>query len=180
MNIVGIWPNMQIDHFATQKSQSEKASLVTMISLPFFVTISLFIEGNVCSISKRHVFTFSLYIFVAEKQCHHSLFVWPLENLCWKEVEKTTMEKGFELCKSTEKKENCDCESCNLCQIFFSVTFCLLTSTVSQFSLWSNKALSNTMFPSVFCYEVLLVLVVFKVKPHWPISIKVTTFQRHN
>ena len=28
-----------------------------------------------------------------------------------KEVEKTTMEKGFELCKSTEKKEKCDCES---------------------------------------------------------------------
>ena len=78
-----------------------------------------------------------------------------------KEVEKTTMEKGFELCKSTEKKEKCDCESCNLCRIFFSATFCLLTSsTLSQFSLFAYgpKLYSIPIIWVFYCNEVSLYL----------------------
>ena len=140
MNIVDIWPNMQIDHFATQKNQSEKASLVTMISLPFFVTISLFLLREMCVVYHKGMFYFSFLVYICCWKAMSPFVVCVAigKLVLKKEVEKTTMEKGFELCKSTEKKEKCDCESCNLCRIFSSATFCLLTSsTVSQFSLFA-------------------------------------------
>ena len=64
MNIAGIWPNMQIDHFATQKKPIRKGfPRDNDKSAIFCNNFPLFIEGNVCSISNG-MFYFSFLVYI--------------------------------------------------------------------------------------------------------------------